>query len=664
MAQEHMSEVLVTHATLNVAPASPNQRSLELSAPNTTSALLTNFDHNEHTPVERMSATGQQPFSTEGILSPHAIPPNLVEPSSSWGHLAHDTKFEYDGNLQQDIRPRRSIAEKLGSMVERGWVGCDVFGKFYDDRCTPEDVPSQSDVGDLKTNRRSQSLGEESRLAEPQSHEPPVDPTIRYPVDSTVTTEGELCDSVVHIVPHAVEGQLKPLADYDTQQASHITTPPNAMDNVLRNSADIEPNCPNTATPRWGWSLHHAGLSKGIHNRQVQGRDTCATNATRRRSSDQDLELVNLSPSPEKKASDSGFNPIAAQDDRQSQRSIASSHTSSSRRVSASTNQSVKSASRSTSLFKKWPWYKVVLMNKDQVLPNSPTREDASSMNEGDTQHGLRLDDATRYPRDASMKHTLTECGHPAEVDEPNAEVASGQRAGLLKDVNLSQYFSPSLKLNIWSQGTDEQRLSQQTQKLVNSLHTPGLPAGTSETSVETLLEGRPDWPTNPSERSQVTMEAGPERIEARAFPTSALKDANSASESFGNLNATRYPGKTRASRTESHPSSDAHSVKPQSDARFELQSSAAVPARPELEVTAHISQQSRSERIRWSSQYSEKCTSSSSASLQADAIYEPVHREIKARSNGIKKVQVTVTFDGADHLVIEANLQKDGPKQ
>ena len=35
------------------------------------------------------------------------------------------------------------------------------------------------------------------------------------------------------------------------------------------------------------------------------------------------------------------------------------------------------------------------------------------------------------------------------------------------------------------------------------------------------------------------------------------------------------------------------------------------------------------------------------------------VRREVKGRGNGIKKIQVTVTFDGAEDLVVEAKLKK-----
>ena len=91
------------------------------------------------------SSTGQSIKLGKAISSPKPTLPLTRPPYKGWPYSHHDQGSHHTSNDSgPPIRPLDSVADRLGSLVDRGWVGCDVFGKAYSNRLA-SDIYASSD---------------------------------------------------------------------------------------------------------------------------------------------------------------------------------------------------------------------------------------------------------------------------------------------------------------------------------------------------------------------------------------------------------------------------------------------------------------------------------------------------------------------------------------
>ena len=264
---EHLPSKSVDHSHLQTAPGPP--------------IAVGGQDRGNITHGLRMSAQAgckhQEP--QKEILSPRAIPPALAAPSDQWDPEQHSDQnvFESTGH-NYVLHQRRSVADKLGAMVDRGWVGCDVFGRAFDEQqslgtysptlhsCQERSTHQNSSASDaehpFQHARGSRSnCKHEASQSQCRSHD------IRY---------GELHNGSTHranhpirkISQHHIGGQIATTA----MKRRSTTT---AMGSTRSDIA-----LPKSTSKRRAWTLHHAHYSgdDGEHQIKLRTLSPCHSN--------------------------------------------------------------------------------------------------------------------------------------------------------------------------------------------------------------------------------------------------------------------------------------------------------------------------------------------------------------------------------------------------
>ena len=159
----------VPSATLSkdiVLPSGAKRSQDSLTAPSTRHDLSPKIKRDD---VDDAPLANSLP-SEKPILSPNAIKADLVEPQASWNCLSQTKDRNDDYVREQAPKPRGSIADKLGSMVERGWVGGDVFGKVYsDDDLVFDTKESSFQISDTRADSRTDPVEEIHHLKQVRS---------------------------------------------------------------------------------------------------------------------------------------------------------------------------------------------------------------------------------------------------------------------------------------------------------------------------------------------------------------------------------------------------------------------------------------------------------------------------------------------------------------
>lgn len=97
----------------------------------TNRASLKSEAKDEHSLERQKEKEAQSPANV--IFEPQAIPPEFSEAPSDSPQGQTQRQDEGDAaTLQRNLRPRRSVAEKLGSLVDRGWAGYDFLDEASD----------------------------------------------------------------------------------------------------------------------------------------------------------------------------------------------------------------------------------------------------------------------------------------------------------------------------------------------------------------------------------------------------------------------------------------------------------------------------------------------------------------------------------------------------
>ena len=640
-----------------------------IAAPNKPYGPLSEVDQVDNVPEENSSP------SEIAILSPHAIQTDLVEPRATWNFLRQSSDHKRGYSHKQALKPRRSIADKLSSMVERGWVGGDTFGKVYNgDEFTSHTMGSGVHIRDTRLDSRSDSSSETPRLKKVPSYSGSLSVSIAERRSESQHSVGQ------DVLPHVKQKEPRNFMYSGSQkrrQRQARRSP--AINTAQRSSSDFEVRYLKTelATPtgqRRAWTLHHLGRSRSNHS-QIQREalpGTWPNDARDYRSSKQDHESTKSPPSHEDATSKSGLDLTIPRDEQLGQDSAALSKVTVLRRSSSNTKDSTRSASRSTSFLKKFPWYKVALVDKQSVvqhLSKGGRGNDETSRSTRPAQHDPTSDEIELSGR-VSKSHTFVEgveCGHDEDENAPKSKTPPnqgplGQQAIDARTPYYKASSEPCGQLMTSPQEMNERQVLEQIRRA------PERPQGSRATSLK-ITEG---WLLKNSHQvvkdvighAQSPTRTGPSGTQPRDPSRLGSMDPSFESPTSGDVLQSlqpQWPAVKELSRMRSYTSSYADSVKPNVDDRPEQVSSGSGTARPEQESAANPdpSHQLRSKVVNLSPKCTGTRTDSSPASDHKSDQHRPVHREPEGRAKGIKKIQVTVTFDGAEELVIEATLKK-----
>lgn len=606
--------------------------------------------------------------SEMAILSPHAIPTDLIEPQATWDRLPQMEDHKNDYGYKQALKPRRSIADKLSSMVERGWVGGDTVCKD-DYEFASHTTESTFHIGDTRRDSRSDSLSETRRPKKVPSYSGSLSV-------STAETRSESQHSIGQDALHHVK-QKEPLRllNRETQKRSQRQTRHSpAADTTPRSSSEsgvhyLKTELAKPTGKRRAWTLHHLGRFTSNYS-QIQKEASPTTSlsksyARNHHSSEPDQESTKSIPPREGSIPKSVFEPLRGEQFHT--RSEDLSKATGSRCSGSHAKESSRTASRSTSFFKKFPWYKVALVDKPviQGLLKEGQGNDKTSRSSRAAQHDPTANQI-ELSRGVSKSHTLAGCGH--EVDEnalktdiPPNQGPINQQAMDARTSHYKQSSQPSLQLMMSPQEMNEQQLLEQSQR---ALERPQNSHATSFKNTQEGLSGNPHQVVKDViKRAQSPTGTGLSGRQPRVFPQSGSMDASFESAISGDILRSLQPqwlGVKEHSGMQPYTSSSADSMKQRAHHRPEQGSSGSGTARAEEGLTASRDpdQQLESKVVDLFPECSETWTDSLPPSVHRSDQHEPVHREVKGRGKGIKKIQVTVTFDGAEDLVIEAQLQ------
>lgn len=549
------------------------------------------------------------------ILSPRAIPADMAEPSDAWP-LPQANGGQVNEQPTQLLRTRRSIADKLGSMVDRGWVGCDVFGKTYNDQEAVEATPPTFHVREKRVVYRSQSLGEEHH-ARDRSIRGSLHPSVlfrayeeprRAVVDDGSVFDGREPKSIWY---HGSRNSR--------QRKSNAggTTARRRSNSHMGESDPDENSTPALRKKRRAWTLHHPDRAERSQSQYIKLRTMSSSQGLANHHSEQGVPASSVFKSPK-----SIWNPPGeAVQDRHP--SSASSNAPRSRLSSATTEQSKKSSNGSLSWYKKLAWYKLVLVDKRLVLQDLSERrserraENTTSVRAQQDGRFIRL---RRVSTERSKTHTLAECGHKDETEICRPKVTE-QLLDIKKQREPRLRHTTPLRKNLASSaitvGTTDARLSPIPQfsstrgPPLSECPQPNTPAAGVAT-VSADLESQYDF--DESRRS--------EHVQTPKRSTTPTLHARSASGAGPFL---------------SHPSG-----------AF-------------MDSVRGPPNQKSSPEERSSSGSLQTPASSPRGRVRSESSPESVRFESKDKGNGIKRVQVIVSLDGADDLLIVAKIQRRG---
>lgn len=623
----------------------------ELSGSQT--ALL-QTSHSEDVSVDDTFSRGMQRSSeTENqIFSPRALPAKLADPSKTLGFLQQNGLHDSEPGHEQSRRP---IAERLGSMVERGWVGMDVFGKSYNDRKTSDPISSTSDD---RVKRRSQSLGDEPLV------EPP--PYKRTPFPPTSKDQSYQSQTIHHKVPHTQEEEERSLKDHvprkkAQRQAKSIATSRHVLQRSSSDTALYRSQSffLSPAGKTVWWSQHRSHRLRRTQSHASELSTPVSTNATDGFKPDVDHKAATMS-------SAMTIEPA----------SIAPS----SRRSSTNTQKSARSISQATRWKLRWPRFVPVDSQKAGRGHSriEPVGSASSRATKGAQQNPIPLN---HLARDKINTHKLADCGHgdgAAETNLPlNHDICLDGRKEHESDVLVSHYHSSMAQ----SHRVNEPQASEQSRVV-------------TDTSSSALLgrfeDSMPWWEQSLDETSPATTRHSPQRsFNPNKASTKVRKRPSMSTSTYGTFetapcgNSTESSQETSSEITQHSLTSSqvptpmiSHSLEATQGSPSRLPSSTSAVSDnirtkdwPELfspgPATANPGAVSNttppgSQHPKSSDQAIKRSSAStgpSTASVQVSGLPKTVNREMKSSGKGIKRIQVTVTFDGVADLVIDARL-------
>ena len=629
----------------DTVPSSSAQRSPDqVTAPSTPDGTSSELFQ-----VEDVSAEKSSPFENS-ILSPHAIRADLVEPRTTWNRLLRTEGHSSDYIHEQALKPRGSIADKLGSMVERGWKTGDTFGEVHsEDGLASHAMESSFPISDARLDSRKNLLGNMTRLQKVPSY------SGSFSVSSAETRSESQRSTRQGTPPHVKQKEPKAFVCHGSRKQrnreakrSHSMSPPQ------RSSSDAELQYLKTGVTiqkgkRRAWTLHPLGRSKSNHHQnQPQASPTIWQSDTWEDCSREPDQGSKRHQSSERSMLKSGLDLTMLKDEQLSQEINGS------RRPSAITKASTRSASTSTSFFKKFPWYKVALVDKQSVAysllkggcDNDRASKAAWAVYRDPNPERIKLS------QDVSKSYTPVACRDEEDENIPRTETSLHQGLFEQQAVEaITSSYKPSSQLSLELMTSPEEMNERQAPQKFRRVQER--PHYFHATSLK-LGEERRGRDTHQAANDVIGHEHGPTRTgrfgtKPRLSPQSGSMDASFESPARGAaLQSVQIQGPEvkEHSRVQSNTSSYSK----------EKGSSGSEIARPGQESTTRPSPSygARSVAVNLTPKPLGSGTGSSPAGVQRGDQPGPVYREPQGGGKGIKKIQVTVTFDGAEDLVIE----------
>ena len=630
-----------------------------LIAPRTRHDLLSKLKPDD---VDDIPVVNSLP-SEKSILSPHAIKADLVEPQATWNSVSQTEGRHDDYSREQASKPRGSIADKLGSMVERGWVGGDRFGKVYgDDDLVFDTTESNLQISDTRVDSRTDTVEEMHRLRQVPSYSRSLSLS-----NTENRSESQHSDGQSSSLQVKVKKLRECMNQSPQKRVKREVKRSHALNSPQRSGSDA--GVPTELAVRNGkrraWTLHHFRRSESNHHGIQSGASPASwTNyAWDHHSSEQGHGSIESPPSREGSVAKSGFDLNMPRDEWLSHDLTAPSKRNRSRRSSANTKSSTRSGSRSTSFFKRFPWYKVALVDKQPVAYSLSKGVCSDNRTSTTTQAAYPDSDPNiiELSRGVSKSATPIECG--GEEDDNRSDSKPAQPQGAINQQAIdamtssyTAYSQPSLQPMIFPLEMNEQQAPKPIHRVIehpNGSHNASFKVGEERSRYPDQLPKDAVRPGHGSAR------AARSRTQLQASQSGSI-DASSQLPVAGELLPSfspKGPEMMEQSRIQSHASSHATS----SDKGLIRKSSGSETARPKEGISARpsFSHGPRSDMASLTRTYSGKGTRSLPAHVERSDQHGPMPRESQGGGKGIKKIQVTVTFDGAEDLVVEATLRK-----
>ena len=612
--------------------------------------------HGDAVAIEGSTTIGRRTPSEDGILSPRAIPASLAEPSKGWRDMSQTGSYDNDNSHNQNLRPRRSIADRLGSMVERGWVGCDIFGKAHNSREVSESIAGESTHKE-RVKRRSRSLEQPQQRTRPLSLK-----RHRSFSDSRVATNAQ--KSSVERISDEDSDILYPLGKY---------TPPTPVQDAMRginvrkrgaqrSSSDAElyreENCASSSSGRHRmWSLRHFSRLQRSQSQQFELEPISSGHSSSQGHGKQDRKTINHFLSSGNTKREPKQEPQALLDDQQDQGSETTSLTPTSSRASITTSHSARSATRSGSWFKKYRFLpKLVPTDNSLALwdfSNEDPNGSAAIRATGDSQQDSPVQS---NQHEAGDNKTSSLRRHGFEEADSKTDASLMDSGMTDKAEAMPQNGSPrSIELRITTspQGSESSLMSEQMKTLIE----PPIISCPLFADAESPLRNQEHYPPN-----QVDYLS--EHGEYPLPPLSPTQSKHSSRSRGTNTTlATVVSCKTNGEGVRRHSPMDSQASTPIAQTKLRLEKSLDLISlalshgnTPTRGSSTTSPQRLDSDIIELPLEHPADPTQSSP---QVDEATQTVGKGRRASEKKIKKIQVTITLDGAEELVIEAKLQR-----
>ena len=598
------------------------------------SPLATSTVHLPSTDVAAVNTSQDESVTEEKIiLSPQAIPPGLAKPSYTCS-FPRQREEHYHSSMEsgRSLRPGRSVADKLGSLVDRGWVGCDVFGRAYNEQHASEPCTPTSHVREkgLASRNRSHSEGSREEVLPLKRH---VHPNERMYAREEFQRSTEKDNSVFdEHNPGLVRytGQRK-RTGYDGknntgknadvhfcsseayEEGLHYgRTHHSTKEHHLRNPETYkrvvhDATAQHSTKKHRAWTLHHPDCSRNCRSQRIQLRTLSLSQEI-----DRHLSEWQHAGSPHTEEPKQPTN-APTHSEQTSCPSPVPSPAQSSRLSSATTQQSKQSGTGAVSWLPKLAGYKLVLVDKNPIIRELSRRTSEPAMNTRRLQHqhaGL----AHNKHGAISMAHIPADRGKEYGAEDfslPNGVKSLCKSQEEQKPAGQCLAEEPKNGSSTIATTYDTDAPSAPASRKSSAQTTPPPPRRRSDTQVTNDLAQREKKRSTPSpETRQSTKQSS---ASSKIASTIMLVQDTSEPMSTHSMNEHVLTEDITASPQRQSPETVSHSFRAQTPSTL-----------PPIDEHPNESPQS-------------------------------VHWETAGR--GIKSVQVIVSLDGADDLIVKAKL-------
>ena len=614
--------------------------------------------HSDAVAIEDSTTIGRRTPSEDGILSPRAIPASLAEPSKAWRDISQAGSYDNDDSHNQNLRSKRSIADRLGSMVERGWVGFDVFGEAHNDREASGSIASESTPND-RVKRRSRSLGNHQQRARP------------LPLKRHRSFSGS------RVASNTRESNMEKLSDerddnrYPHWKHAQPTPGHEAVRGITvrksdaqRSSSDAglcggENSASSSSAKHRMWSLRSLSRLRRGQSQEFELERISSGHNSSQYPEKQDRKTINHFLSSGNTKREQEQEPQTFPDDHQDQ---GSEITSSSRRTSTNTTHSARSATRSSSWFKKYRFLpKLVPSDNPPALwdfsdedPNGSAAIRANGDSQQDSSVQSDQHEAGDSKTSSLPKHDFRDAD--SKSDASLMDTCSSKEPGTTERVEtMPQNVPPhsiELRISASRRGSESSRMSEQIKGLTEPTPTACPLFADAESPLRKDERTPPKLVDYFSERQEYPLPT-PSPTQVKHPPKTGCTDVNLT---------TAGPYESNGEEVTQHSPMDSQTSTPTASMTFHLEKSLGWISPVPSQDNTPKSRSSKASPQRLGSDVTElpleHPTDPTQSSPQVDEATQTVGRR-RASEKKIKKIQVTITLDGAAELVIEAKLQR-----